>query len=94
MSLNIKHLRDIFPPNLKTLIYEVICVNKFLYLATIKNDNGAVAMRNCFCATRTKATNPPIKKGKHRGIKDLMKCAPMFLVFYFDEIEGISRFTK
>ena len=47
MSLNIKYWRAIFFTKLKTLIHKLICV-KTIYPATIKNDNGAVAMRKSF----------------------------------------------
>ena len=48
MSLNIKYWRAKFPPKLKTLIYELICVF-FLNPATIKNENGAFAMSIFLC---------------------------------------------
>ena len=35
-----------------------------------------------------------LKKGQHRGIEDLLKSSPMFLFFYFNEIEDVSSYTK
>ena len=35
-------------PKLKSLIYELICVKNKFYPATVKNKNGAVAMRYLF----------------------------------------------
>ena len=48
MSLNMKYWRAIFTPKLKTLIYELSSVKHNFYPATIKIDNGAVAMRKYF----------------------------------------------
>ena len=50
----------------KTVIYEKICVKNNIYPATIKNDNGAVAMRK-HCVTRTEPINPSNKKIKTYG---------------------------
>ena len=55
MTLNMKYWHAIFFPKFKTLIYELICVNK--NPETIKNDNGAIAMcdknrsNNSICRT-------------------------------------------
>ena len=57
------------------------CENMF-YPASIKNDNGSVAI--IFFWYDTKRTNNYInlKKGQHRGIEDLLKCAPTFLFLF------------
>ena len=46
------------------------------------------------CNTNRTNNSINLKKGQHRGIEDLIKCSPIFLLFYFDEIEGVSRSTK
>ena len=48
MSLNLKYWRTRFFPKLKSLIYELICVKNDFYPETIKNYNGAIAMRKTF----------------------------------------------
>ena len=58
MSLNMKYWRARFTPKLKTLIYELICVNNNFYPATIINDNGAIAMSEKKIATQAEATAP------------------------------------
>ena len=44
MTINMNNGRAIFSPKLKTVIHELIFVKNNFYPATIKNDNGAVAM--------------------------------------------------
>ena len=50
-----------FPPKLKALIYNLICVKHIFYPATIKNDNESFAMR-IFLAAQMEATTPSIFK--------------------------------
>ena len=61
--------------------------------ASIKNDNGASAMIKTVCCKWNQQIHPLIKV-RHKGIEDFLNCAPMFLFFSFDEIEGVSRYTK
>ena len=65
-----------------TIIHELICVNNMFQPATIKNDNGAVAMRNFFVRHEQKQQLNKFKKVQHGVIKDLLNCAPMLLFFY------------
>ena len=64
MSLNIKYWRSIFPPKLKTLIYELIFVKNNVYPATIKNDNGAVEIRIFLCDAKESNNSIDFKKDK------------------------------
>ena len=59
------------------------CKNIF-YSATIKNDNGAIAMRN-FCATRMEPTTPPTTKRKTYKNRRLAGLCPYVFYYYFDE---------
>ena len=62
MSLNIKYWRAIFILKLKTLTYELISVKDNFYLATIKNDNGAIAMGIFFVRKKWKQQLYQLKK--------------------------------
>ena len=42
---------------------------------------------NFFVRREQKQQLQQLKKDRHRGIKKLLNCAPIFLFFYFDEIE-------
>ena len=57
MTLNNKYWRARFS-NFETFIHKLIFVKNDYYPSTIKNDNGAIAMRKFFRATRTEATTP------------------------------------
>ena len=63
MSLNMKYWRARFTPKLKTLIYELICVNNNFYPATIINDNGAIAMSEKKLQLKRKQQLHKFKKG-------------------------------
>ena len=83
MKLNIK----------KRNTWANLCKNIF-YPATIKNDNGTVAMRFFLCDANGNNNYINFKKGRHRGIEDLLNCDPMFLFLSPDEIGGRPRYTK
>ena len=51
-------------------------------------------MRKTFVRREQNQQLDRLKKGRHRVIEDLLKCAPMFLLFYFCEIEGVSRYIE
>ena len=74
--------RHIFS-QIKALIYELICVKIFFYPESIKNYNGAVAMRNYFVRRERKQKLHRFFKVLHRGIKYFLNCSPMFLHFLF-----------
>ena len=51
--------------------------------------------REKMCVKKMEPTTPSTKKKRHRVIEDFLNCAPMFLFFeYFDEIEGVSCYSK
>ena len=63
---------------LNTLIHNLMCVEKVINTASIKNYNGFVATKKHFVRRKW---NQPIrqqKKVRHRGIEDLINCAPIF----------------
>ena len=76
---------------LKTVIHEPISV---IFLSiNHKSDNGAVATRKHFVRHKTNQQLHQLKKND-MGNRILAEILPIFLFFYFDEIEGLSRYTK
>ena len=47
---------------------------KYFYSETIKNKNGAVALRECFVRRKWKQKLHQLKKGRLKGIEDLINC--------------------
>ena len=93
MILNIKYWRAIFFPKLKTLIYELICV-KMIFIHQPSKMTMEPSQWGNFCATRTESTTPLIKKEENIGEYKTFWTAPLCSCFYFEEIEGVSRYTK
>ena len=56
--------RAIFLSKFKTVIHEIVCVKNNLYPATIKNYNGAIAVRFFMCDTNGTNSSIKLKKGR------------------------------
>ena len=79
---------------LKALIHELICVKNNIFNQQPSKMTIEPSQWGIFCATQTEPTTPSIwKKVQHRGIEGFLKCFPMFLFFYFNEIEGVLCYT-
>ena len=63
------------------------------YPASIKDYNGAAAMRT-FCAPQIEPTTPSIKIRMTKLNRRLAELCKYVLVFTFDWIEGVLRYTK
>ena len=63
---------------LKTIVNEISFVNNNFKPATIKNDNGAVVMRKIL--VQRKRNQQLHQKNRHKGIEDLLICAPMYFL--------------
>ena len=77
--------RAIFISKFNTLIHEPIFVKNVFYAATIKNDNGSVAMK-IFVWHKQKQNPVNFKKWRCKGIEDLLNCALTLSFFLIDEI--------
>ena len=79
---------------LKTIIHEVIYVLNFFYQQQQKMTLETLQWGTVFCKPNGRNNSIHFFKGQHKGIEDLLNCAPMLFIFLLDYIEGFFLYTK